>query len=137
MPALDTPESATPSVATALRLEASLSAWQRAATAGYSLLRRGLRRLRLSSLVDVRIHQIIAVAPWRLALPERQPRGMSVRWLTPADGAAIAGLRRASGHSYGERFAQGEQALGAFLDQRLVAFLWTKRGPAEMASSFG
>ena len=105
--------------------------------AAYGLLRRSLRRLGLAAVIDFRIHQVIAIPPWQLALPERQLRGMSVRWLTPGDVAAISGLRQASGHSYAERFARNEQALGAFLDQRLVAFLWLKRGPAELQSSFG
>lgn len=80
---------------------------------------------------------IIAVPPWQLRLPPRLAHGIEVRALGPADTGALTALRPCNGLSYGERFELRHLALGAWLEQRLVAFVWVARGPARLPSSFG
>ncbi|HUX67644.1 MAG TPA: class I SAM-dependent methyltransferase [Terriglobales bacterium] len=106
-------------------------------TLGYRLLRRVLDRGPLAGRVDVRIHQVIAVAPWRLRLPPRLARGLRVREVEAEEEAALRGLRAALGMEYGERFRQAHRCVGAWLEQRLVAFVWMRRGPAHLPASFG
>jgi len=112
--------------------------WRRGpARCSYCLLRRALDRSGLASWLDFRVHQVIAIPPWRLRVPPRLARGLSVRDLDLADAPALDRLRPASGQSYRHRFELEHRCLGAFLDGRLVAFLWLRRGPAVLPSSFG
>ncbi|MGH9482559.1 MAG: hypothetical protein ACRD1L_10775, partial [Terriglobales bacterium] len=104
---------------------------------GYRTLRRILDRRPLVAWLDFSVHQIIAVAPWRLRLPERLARGITVRELGPGDGEALNRLRAPAGLGYGERFARSHRCIGAWLEQRLVAFMWLRCGPAQLPSAFG
>lgn len=86
---------------------------------------------------EFRIHRVIATPPWRLRLPPRLGKGIVIRELTSEDVGQLASLRAATGMPYAERFAAYHRALGAFLNGRLVAFVWLRCGPAILASSFG
>ncbi|HWG37790.1 MAG TPA: class I SAM-dependent methyltransferase [Terriglobales bacterium] len=112
--------------------------WQRSrARCSYCLLRRALDRSGISAWLDFRVHQVIAIPPWRLRIPPRLPRGLSVRDLGLEDAGVIEGLRPARGEPYALRFQKDHRCVGAFLDGRLVAFLWLRRGPCALPSSFG
>ena len=106
-------------------------------TLAYLGLRRLLDRGPLAGRLDVRMRQVIAVAPWRLRLPPRLARELAVRELGVGDAAALSGLRAALGMEYRERFRQSHRCVGAWLGPRLVAFVWMRRGPAHLRASFG
>ncbi len=107
---------------------------------GASLLQRAqqvLDRPRLARRLHFACRHIIAVPPWRLQLPPRLAHGIEVRELGAADLTALAGLRAPNGLSYSERFERQHRAIGGWLEQRLVAFVWVARGPMRLPSSFG
>lgn len=106
-------------------------------TLAYRGVRRLVERGPGSGHWDFCIHQIITVAPWRLRLPPRLARGLSVRELGEPDLEALEQLRPALGMPYRQRMAEAHRGLGAWLDQRLVAFIWLRRGPALLPASFG
>lgn len=107
------------------------------ATLAYHLLRRLLERSRLERWFDLQVHQVIAVPPWRLELPARLPHEMRVRELLLGDVPQLQRLRPANGRAYEQRLAAAHRGLGAFLGERLVAFVWLRRGPALLPASFG
>jgi SAM-dependent methyltransferase len=106
-------------------------------TLGYHFLGRALARSGLERWVELQVHEIIAVPPWRLQLPPRLPHETRVRELNVADLAPLERLRPALGRPYAERFAQAHRALGAFIHERLVAFVWLRRGPSLLPASLG
>ncbi|MGH9476735.1 MAG: class I SAM-dependent methyltransferase [Terriglobales bacterium] len=101
----------------------------------------GQRLLQRAGRCGLRIHYVIALAPERLRLPPRLPRGLHTRMLEAGDAAALQGLRPPVGMAYGERFCQGHRCVGAFRPgaggERLVAFVWLVRGPRRLPASFG
>lgn len=114
--------------------------WRAYRRQGWSeLFYRGLRRALAAAggVADVQCHIVIVVAPENLCLPHRMPKGLTVRELTTADVAAVMALRPAVGRAYGARFARHHRALGAFLQQQLVAFVWLRWGAALLPTSFG
>ena len=110
---------------------------QGAGTVAYHLLRRLLKRSGAARWLDVQLHEVIAVPPWRLELLPRLPQELRVRELTSGDLDQLTRLRPANGYSYDQRLAAAHRALGAFLGERLVAFVWIRRGPALLPASFG
>jgi len=110
---------------------------QGAGTVAYHLLRRLLERSHAVRWLDVQLRLVIAVPPWRLELPSRLPHELRVRELTSGDLEPLTRLRPANGYGYDQRLAAAHRALGAFLDERLVAFVWIRRGPALLPASFG
>ncbi|MGH9518369.1 MAG: GNAT family N-acetyltransferase, partial [Terriglobales bacterium] len=103
------------------------------------LVYRGLRRALAASggVADLQYHTVIAIPPQNLRLPQRLPKGLAVRELGDADLSAITALRPARGRAYAARLDRHHRALGAYLHDQLVAFVWLRWGAALLPSSFG
>lgn len=103
----------------------------------YRALQSLLRRCGMNRWLELRLHQIIGVAPHDLHPPARLARGLEVREAGGADLDALQQLRPPVGVDYATRFGQAHRAVVACLERRLVAFVWVVRGPARLPASFG
>ncbi len=103
----------------------------------YHLLRRTRARLRLTRVLDLQAHEMVAVPLWRLRLPPRLARGLRVDELHPEQVAALERLRPPVGEPYPLRWAAAHRCIAAWLDDRVVAFVWLRRGPARLPSALG
>ncbi len=103
----------------------------------YHLVRRARARCGLTRLVDLQVHEIVAVPSWRLRLPPRPARGLRVAEAAPGQLAQLERLRPPVGESYAARFAAAHRCIAAWLDERVVAFVWLRRGPCRMATALG
>jgi SAM-dependent methyltransferase len=110
---------------------------QGAGVLAYHLVRRTRARCGLSRWFDLQVRECVAVPTWRLRLPARAARGVEVGDLGPAHLAQLERLRAAVGVAYAERFAAAHRCIGAWLDGRLVAFVWLQLGPARLPSMLG
>jgi 2-polyprenyl-3-methyl-5-hydroxy-6-metoxy-1,4-benzoquinol methylase len=123
-------------------VSAGIGRWRERARQGvgvmcYHLLRRARARSGLARWLDVQVHEIVTAPPWRLRLPPRPARGLAVEELASGHGSHLERLRAPVGAPYAQRFEAGHRCIGAWLDGRLVAFVWLRPGPARLPSMLG